>query len=79
MYQTQIKTNKILSHTGISEPLDARPAKDGKPYTVLMYGNGPGYSEQRENLTGVDISMLLFLLLLSHMSQRTTKPTVRHL
>ncbi|BFZ23924.1 hypothetical protein BsWGS_26963 [Bradybaena similaris] len=27
---------------------------DGKPYTTLVYGNGPGYRSRRENLTGVD-------------------------
>ncbi|BFZ23925.1 hypothetical protein BsWGS_26964 [Bradybaena similaris] len=29
---------------------------DKKPYTTLLYGNGPGYHTQRENLTGVDTS-----------------------
>lgn len=45
--------NDIL---GLADPQSARPADDGKPYATLMYGNGPGYTEGRENLTGVDMS-----------------------
>lgn len=30
------------------------PPLDKKPYTALVYGNGPGYKADRENLTGVD-------------------------
>jgi len=39
---------------GYTEP---RLAKDGKPYTVLGYANGPGGEWEngtRQNLTGVD-------------------------
>ena len=45
--------NLALSY-GRTEP---RLAKDGKPYTVLGYNNGPGgewENDTRQNLTGVD-------------------------
>ena len=28
---------------------------DGKPYSVLIYANGPEYKEPRKNLTGEDL------------------------
>lgn len=43
---------------GKTEP---RLAKDGKPYTVLGYANGPGGEREngtRQNLTGVDTGYL---------------------
>ena len=41
-----------------------RLGEDGKPFTTILYGNGPGYklsetavcSHERENLTEVDTS-----------------------
>lgn len=50
--------NDIL---GLADPQAARPAQDGKPYTSLMYTNGPGYTDGRENLTGVNISSTEFV------------------
>lgn len=44
--------NDIL---GLANP-QFRPALDDKPYPSLMYTNGPGYIEGRENLTGVDLT-----------------------
>ncbi|XP_060579729.1 alkaline phosphatase-like [Ruditapes philippinarum] len=32
-------------------------AEDKKPYTILQYSNGPGYSMYRKDLTGVDMSV----------------------
>ncbi|XP_053379759.1 alkaline phosphatase, tissue-nonspecific isozyme-like [Mercenaria mercenaria] len=41
---------------GLVEPVDpTEETLDDKPYSVLFYGNGPAYSEPRENLTGVDM------------------------
>ncbi|XP_053391981.1 alkaline phosphatase, tissue-nonspecific isozyme-like [Mercenaria mercenaria] len=41
---------------GLVEPVDpTEETLDDKPYSVLLYGNGPAYSEPRENLTGVDM------------------------
>lgn len=43
--------------TGLVEPVDpTEETTDDKPYSVLFYGNGPGYMEPRQNLTGVDMS-----------------------
>ena len=33
---------------------DYSKAADGLPYTTLVYGNGPGYTSPRQDLTGVD-------------------------
>lgn len=39
------------------EPIDpTENTTDGKPYSVLYYGNGPGYVEPRADLTNVDMS-----------------------
>lgn len=41
---------------GLVEPVDpTEETQDDKPYSVLYYGNGPAYSEPRQNLTGVDM------------------------
>lgn len=40
---------------GLVEPVDPEEATtDDKPYSVLIYGNGPGFSEPRKNLTNED-------------------------
>lgn len=36
------------------ESAKIEPPLDHKPYTALVYGNGPGWKPERENLTGVD-------------------------
>ena len=41
---------------------DTGPAEDDLPYTILLYGNGPGYKVvdgKRPNLTGVDTSQFI--------------------
>lgn len=50
---------------GLANPTDYEPSLDGMPYTTLSYGNGPGvnFTAGRENLTNVDISMYLFIIL----------------
>ena len=47
--------------TGIAEPQDYKPALDGKPYTTLAYGNGPGvnFTAGRPNITNINTSTLL--------------------
>lgn len=41
---------------GLADPTEGvEPALDDKPYTTLMYSNGPGYVEPRANLTSVDL------------------------
>ncbi|XP_061189803.1 alkaline phosphatase, tissue-nonspecific isozyme-like [Saccostrea echinata] len=35
------------------EAVEIEPPLDKKPYTALVYGNGPGWNEDRQNLTGV--------------------------
>jgi hypothetical protein len=38
------------------EPVDPyEKTLDGKPYSVLFYGNGPAYTEPRQNLSDVDM------------------------
>ena len=40
---------------GLTDPIwDVEPTHDGKPYTTLIYSNGPGWVEPRANLTDVD-------------------------
>ncbi|XP_062619646.1 alkaline phosphatase, tissue-nonspecific isozyme-like isoform X3 [Saccostrea cucullata] len=36
------------------EGIKAEPTTDGLPYTSLLYGNGPGYTSPRQDLTGVN-------------------------
>ncbi|XP_060561805.1 alkaline phosphatase, tissue-nonspecific isozyme-like, partial [Ruditapes philippinarum] len=41
---------------GLVEPVDPyEKTLDGKPYSVLFYGNGPAYTEPRQNLSEVDM------------------------
>ena len=48
----------ICHYTGLTDPIwDVEPSKDGKPYTTLIYSNGPGWVEPRANLTDVDTRM----------------------
>lgn len=35
------------------ESFEVQPTTDDLPYTSLLYGNGPGYSTPRQNLTGI--------------------------
>lgn len=46
----------VFYSVGLVDEESARiePPLDKKPYTALVYGNGPGYKADRENLTGVD-------------------------
>lgn len=46
----------VFYSAGLVDEESARiePPLDKKPYTALVYGNGPGYKADRENLTGVD-------------------------
>lgn len=46
----------VFYSAGLVDEESARiePPLDKKPYTALVYGNGPGYEADRENLTGVD-------------------------
>ena len=37
-----------------TDPLTLTLGTDGLPFTTLLYGNGPGYKNPREDLTGVD-------------------------
>lgn len=41
---------------GLVDPLgfNASPTLDGLPYTSLLYGNGPGYTSPRQDLTAID-------------------------
>ena len=50
-----------FSSTGLvdDEAYAIEPALDNKPYTALVYGNGPGWKSIRENLTGVDTGKFL--------------------
>ncbi|KAH3859395.1 hypothetical protein DPMN_102115 [Dreissena polymorpha] len=44
-----------LDILGLADPLEEYELTlDQKPYTILQYGNGPGYEAPRKNLTGVD-------------------------
>jgi len=44
--------------SGLVDPVHyTEVSLDEKPYSVLFYGNGPGYNDTRVNLTGVDMSM----------------------
>lgn len=41
---------------GLADPTEGvEPSLDDKPYSTLIYANGPGYVEPRANLTGVDL------------------------
>ena len=49
--------NPIFGLAVAQEQTEPQKAKDGKPYTVLGYANGPGgkrINGTRQNLTGVD-------------------------
>ncbi|GFS07968.1 alkaline phosphatase, partial [Elysia marginata] len=46
--------NDILGINMVNKGM--RLSGDGMPYTTLLYGNGPGYSLRRQNLTEVDTS-----------------------
>lgn len=49
---------------GLVDPLgfNASPTLDGLPYTSLLYGNGPGYTSPRQDLTAIDTGKSLHLL-----------------
>lgn len=48
---------------GLVDPLgfNASPTSDGLPYTSLLYGNGPGYTSPRQDLTAIDTGKSLHL------------------
>ncbi|CAL1532890.1 unnamed protein product [Lymnaea stagnalis] len=46
--------NPILGLSDNDDKVPSLAASDKKPYTTLLYGNGPGYREPRPNITGVD-------------------------
>ena len=54
-------TIERFSSSGLvdDEAYAIEPALDNKPYTALVYGNGPGWKSIRENLTGVDTGKFL--------------------
>jgi len=54
LYITTIRINLDLVR-----PFEFGLGDDKKPYTTLMYTNGPKTSPVRENLTDVDTSKLL--------------------
>lgn len=53
----------VFYSVGLVDEESARiePPLDKKPYTALVYGNGPGYKADRENLTGVDTGIGLLV------------------
>lgn len=53
----------VFYSAGLVDEESARiePPLDKKPYTALVYGNGPGYKADRENLTGVDTGIGLLV------------------
>lgn len=46
----------IKWHLIVVSGVHDRNALDFRPHTILTYGNGPGYSSPRADLTGVDTS-----------------------
>ena len=60
--QIVLKWNKVKPRLknyyilGLVQPVDpTEDTTDGKPYSVLIYSNGPGYSEPRKDLTNEDL------------------------
>ena len=47
----------LLSSAGIADPLSQEVPLDDKPYTTLIYANGPGYVAPRVNLTDAPLRM----------------------
>ncbi|XP_065936203.1 alkaline phosphatase, tissue-nonspecific isozyme isoform X2 [Magallana gigas] len=56
-------TNRGNPILGLVDPLgiNIEPTLDGLPYTSLLYGNGPGYTSPRQDLTGVDTETTDFI------------------